>query len=180
MPTPYVKKLADKHGVPVSQVEKKWDKAKKIAEDEGHKDNWAYITGVVKRMMNESSLESASYPMYRSLVDVTRSKASGAAFKNSRNYVAKTVEPILLDLGFVYQDTFKIDQPSWLKQPADEGLETLVCSKLSKLGFKFEGQSTNPLMVFKQFAQMTSPHVGIVSLAVTRWSRGAVTVSASL
>jgi hypothetical protein len=39
MPQPYVKKLADKHGVPVDKAEDKWDKAKKDAQTQGQKDN---------------------------------------------------------------------------------------------------------------------------------------------
>ncbi len=50
MPTAYIKKLAEEGHGSVSALEKKWDKAKAIAADEGRADDYAYITGIFKRM----------------------------------------------------------------------------------------------------------------------------------
>lgn len=55
MPSEYVKKLATKKGVSAKEAERKWDKAKKLAADEGHAEDFAYITGIFKRMMGETS-----------------------------------------------------------------------------------------------------------------------------
>lgn len=59
MPTTYVKKLAEEHNVPVSEVETKWAKAKKSAAKQGHADDYAYITGILKKMMHEAKTASA-------------------------------------------------------------------------------------------------------------------------
>lgn len=55
MPTPYVRKLAKKHGVSTSTAEKHWAKAKAAAKKEGHDEDYAYVTGIFKNMMHESA-----------------------------------------------------------------------------------------------------------------------------
>lgn len=50
MPTAYVKKVAAKKGQPVAKIEKRWQDAKKAAEEQGHKDDFDYITGIFKSM----------------------------------------------------------------------------------------------------------------------------------
>lgn len=56
MPTPYVRKLAKKHKTTVKKSEKEWEKAKKQAAKQGKGDNFAYITGIYKRIMGEKSM----------------------------------------------------------------------------------------------------------------------------
>lgn len=51
MPTPALKALAKKAGTSLSRAEKLWDKAKEKAAEAGKAGDWAYITGIVKRMM---------------------------------------------------------------------------------------------------------------------------------
>lgn len=53
MPTPFVAKLAKKHGMSIKDAEGKWDSAKKAAEKQGQGENYAYITDVFKNMMGE-------------------------------------------------------------------------------------------------------------------------------
>jgi hypothetical protein len=53
MPTPYIEKLAKEHNLPVDKVESYWEKAKVLAGKAGHKEDYAYITGIVKKMVNE-------------------------------------------------------------------------------------------------------------------------------
>ena len=55
MPLPYVKKVADKQGKSVESLEGKWKKAKGIAKKEGKGDSYAYVTGIFKRMVGEST-----------------------------------------------------------------------------------------------------------------------------
>ncbi len=55
MPAPYIEKLADKHHRSVEYVEGLWNKAKQQAEEQGHKGDWAYVVGVLKRMLGETS-----------------------------------------------------------------------------------------------------------------------------
>lgn len=65
MPNAYIKKLADEGKGSVDALEKKWNKAKAIAAGEGHKDDYGYITGIFKKMINEG----------RSLKDMLKRKA---------------------------------------------------------------------------------------------------------
>jgi hypothetical protein len=59
MPTAYVKKIADKEKIikgtnlDMKEVERRWNKAKKIAAEEGHAKEWDYITGIFKKMVGE-------------------------------------------------------------------------------------------------------------------------------
>jgi hypothetical protein len=65
MPTPQIKSFAEKTGKSVSEIEDKFKKAKAIAAGDGEKENWAYIVGIVKKMLglNENILieEKDSY-----------------------------------------------------------------------------------------------------------------------
>lgn len=55
MPTSYVKKLAKKKKMSVSEVEERWKKAKKLSKKRtGSKDSWAYTMGIFKKMMKEN------------------------------------------------------------------------------------------------------------------------------
>ncbi len=53
MPTSLMKKVANKCDMSLSDVEDKWQKAKKEAEDQGHKDDWGYVTSIFKNMVGE-------------------------------------------------------------------------------------------------------------------------------
>ena len=58
MPTAYVKKLAKKKKMSISEVENRWNKAKKLSNlKKGKRDNWAYTMGIFKKMMNESKIK---------------------------------------------------------------------------------------------------------------------------
>ena len=54
MPTPYIEKLAKEHNLPIDKVEDYWNKAKVLAGKSGHPEDYAYITGIVKKMVKES------------------------------------------------------------------------------------------------------------------------------
>ena len=56
MPQAYVKKLAEKHGLSLDAAEEKWVKAKKLAERQGHGEDYAYVTSIFKKQMHEASL----------------------------------------------------------------------------------------------------------------------------
>lgn len=54
MPTSYVKKIAKKKKMSISEVENRWKKAKKLSKKRtGTKDSWAYTMGIFKKMMKE-------------------------------------------------------------------------------------------------------------------------------
>jgi hypothetical protein len=57
MPADYVAKLAKETGVSVEKAEKRWASAKKIADKAGRGDDYAYITGIFKKMMGESEID---------------------------------------------------------------------------------------------------------------------------
>lgn len=54
MPNAYLQKLADKGKGSIDSLEKKWNKAKTLAKDQGHEDEYDYITGIFKKMIGES------------------------------------------------------------------------------------------------------------------------------
>lgn len=58
MPTAYVKKLAKKKKMSISEVEERWQKAKKLSKKrKGKRDNWTYTMGIFKKMMKESIIK---------------------------------------------------------------------------------------------------------------------------
>lgn len=50
MPTAYIKKLAAEGQGTVAELEKKWDEAKELAEKQGHKDDYAYVTSIFQKV----------------------------------------------------------------------------------------------------------------------------------
>lgn len=51
MPTPQLKTFAQQSGKTVAEVEKLWQKAKKIADEMGEGGNYAYVTGVLQSIL---------------------------------------------------------------------------------------------------------------------------------
>jgi len=49
--TAVLKSFAQKSGKTIDEVEELWKKAKKIAEEEGESENYAYIMGILKKML---------------------------------------------------------------------------------------------------------------------------------
>jgi hypothetical protein len=62
MPTPVIKSFAEKTGKSVAEIDKLWNKAKVIAAEEGEGENYAYITGIVKKMLGLN--ETISFKEY--------------------------------------------------------------------------------------------------------------------
>ena len=60
MPSSIVKSFAAKSGKSVADVEKLWDKAKKVAANAGRKEDYPYITGILKKMLKLESFESTN------------------------------------------------------------------------------------------------------------------------
>jgi len=67
MPANIVKSFAKDTGKSVPEVEKMWDKAKAMAADEGQEDNYAYITGILKKMLGikESAIKNLKEAIQR-------------------------------------------------------------------------------------------------------------------
>ncbi len=77
MPQAYVKELAKKHNISISAAEDHWNMAKKAAEKEGHGEDYAYVTGIFKKMMGESVTtikESAKDKVLRAVILVQEAK----------------------------------------------------------------------------------------------------------
>ena len=53
MPTSYLKKLAKGNKKKLASLEKTWGEAKFSAEQTGHKDDYAYVTGTFNKMIGE-------------------------------------------------------------------------------------------------------------------------------
>jgi hypothetical protein len=58
MPARIVSSFADRTKKPIKDVERLWDKAKELATKQGHTKDYAYITGILKRMLK---LESSTF-----------------------------------------------------------------------------------------------------------------------
>lgn len=54
MPNAYIKKLAKQGKGSVEELEKKWNQAKKIAEKEGHGNDYGYIVAIFKSLAHIS------------------------------------------------------------------------------------------------------------------------------
>ena len=54
MPTPYIKKLSKEGKWTIKELEDMWSKAKTKAEEEGHKEDWAYVTQIFQSMIGLS------------------------------------------------------------------------------------------------------------------------------
>ena len=70
MPLPYVKKVAKKKGKSTAFAETKWAQAKQAASDQGHGDDYGYITAIFKKMMHES--EQSQFPLLQLLNDESK------------------------------------------------------------------------------------------------------------
>ena len=51
MPATVIQSFSKKTGKSVEELEKLWKKAKKVAEEQGRKDDYAYIVGIFKKML---------------------------------------------------------------------------------------------------------------------------------
>jgi hypothetical protein len=58
MPTAYIQKLHKQGKGSIAELEHKWETAKKAAAKQGHKDDYAYITGILNKMVGASFTES--------------------------------------------------------------------------------------------------------------------------
>lgn len=55
MPVPYLKKLAKEGHGSLPELEKQWSKAKLRAAEQGHAEDYAYITSILKKMLSIKS-----------------------------------------------------------------------------------------------------------------------------
>lgn len=71
MPGNIIKSFADKTGKSESEVEKLWGKAKKAAEEHGRKDDYNYIVGILKNMLQIENNKIVEQYYYQRLIGLT-------------------------------------------------------------------------------------------------------------
>lgn len=64
MPNNIVKSFAAKTGKSVQDVEQDWQKAKAIAKDAGHAEDFPYITGILKKMLKTNENKITDFKSY--------------------------------------------------------------------------------------------------------------------
>lgn len=92
MPTPYLKKLSKEGKGSVPSLEKKWDKAGDLAKDAGQDDNYAYRTGILKKMVGAECVPAAM----RLLGDTNQRSWAQKFHEGSK---VKIIEPFYFDDG---------------------------------------------------------------------------------
>ena len=61
MPSNIIKSFAEKSGKSETEVEKLWDETKKQAEENGHKEDYEYIVGILKKKLNLNEESEMTY-----------------------------------------------------------------------------------------------------------------------
>lgn len=84
MPTGYVKQQAKKHHTSVGKSEERWRAAKASAKKQGHGEDFAYITGIYKKMMGED-VKNLSLKQFLSLTERDLEGASDIAYGRDKN-----------------------------------------------------------------------------------------------
>lgn len=71
MPNNVIKSFAKKSGKSVDEVEKKWNRAKAIAAEKGHNEDYDYIVGILKNMLdlNECQNDIHSFREYLNQIE---------------------------------------------------------------------------------------------------------------
>ena len=90
MPNDIINSFSNKTGKTVKEVEKLWDKAKKIASDNNEEDNYQYITGILKNMLSLEDTSSGDVAAFGSRVDLVKRQT----FKD---YYEKIKKPVLVE-----------------------------------------------------------------------------------
>jgi hypothetical protein len=90
MPNNIINSFSNKTGKTVKEVEKLWDKAKKIASDNNEQDNYQYITGILKNMLSLEDTSSSDVATFGSRVDLVKRQT----FKD---YYEKIKKPVLVE-----------------------------------------------------------------------------------
>lgn len=90
MPNNIINSFSDKTGKSIKEVEKLWDKAKKIASDNNKEDNYQYITGILKNMLSLEDTSSGDVATFGSRIDLVKRQT----FKD---YYEKIKKPVLVE-----------------------------------------------------------------------------------
>lgn len=101
MPTAFIKKLAKEGKGSAKSLEKKWDEAKARAKEEGRGDDYAYITGIFKRMAGVTA-STATDQFIIAQAEAGFATALSAAFtrtfqRGATSVIAATAEDAIRD-----------------------------------------------------------------------------------
>lgn len=61
MPSSVVNTVSKKCDLSLEEAEAKWKKAKKVAEKEGHKEDWPYIMEIFKHMVGKECMKKMNW-----------------------------------------------------------------------------------------------------------------------
>ncbi len=103
MPTQALYNLAQQAGISVSKAEEYWDKAKKLAAEEHKADDYAYITGITKKMMGVTEQRNQLVEYVCRKVELVESQDNTAPEKWNKPYLAK-VKSTLMEYDVVNQN----------------------------------------------------------------------------
>lgn len=136
MPTAYIKKLAKQGKGTIQALEKKWDKAKKLAADQGHSGEYDYIVGIFQKMVRASLYARA---LSRVVLSTPRFNIwFGVRTWDDAIWVANA-------LGFKGRLDFKKD---WTVVREEPGLE--IGYDLSRKRFAYQGQPKLAVALLKK------------------------------
>jgi hypothetical protein len=119
VPQAYVNKLAKKHGMGVSTAERRWNRAKSVAKSEGRDEDYAYITGIFKKMMNEgyNSKREHEYNMDADQREMDSRDAQGEdmsdAYVDPKTYEIKSKKKVkkpVVGEKFTFKDFLMLEQ----------------------------------------------------------------------
>jgi hypothetical protein len=101
MSTSYLEKISKKKNIAMDKVEELWDKAKELAKEKNHDEDYAYITGIFKKMVGES-LSFKEFQILSEDDAPTMSVSSGGTAHHSdtdgkRSYMGRVDRKKLLD-----------------------------------------------------------------------------------
>lgn len=180
MPSAYVKKLAEKHGMSIDKAEQKWEDAKKAAAKQGQADNHAYITSIFQNMMGETSMvlsrilsrlkETASAaPTFEQQIKDYSGSDQSKAFANR---FCKEFEVDLERLGYKYASyNSGIQTAYWFSEETNKITE--VQELFTKAGFQFKPQKVTGELLFKTSAISNVPRFGgLTSISLVCYTRG--------
>lgn len=137
MPATMLKSLANKAGISLQKAETLWDKAKKLAAEAGREDDYAYITGILKKSMGLkeglvedmiSKVLNGSSP--HSLLEAAQQQKKVRTFYDAGLLHVATLDDILVEPGI----DSRVDTVLHLTNDVDWPVDHPLCD------FEFEGE----------------------------------------
>lgn len=74
MPNNIIKHVHEVCDIEIDELEKRWAKAEKIAEDKGKKEDYSYIMGIFKNELPDNCLKKLNWKQAKNIFDTFRDK----------------------------------------------------------------------------------------------------------